>query len=335
MSLLLSREFYFEVRKGNVSGHSAIHKYGMNPDIDTGGFEAIWNGGGLYTGFNAAAADTVEYLSSVAADAGTVLSSGSATGGSATTLVDTGAGFDVDGVAVGDLVINDTKLIHGVVTNVAATTLTVHMWQDLTFAQIAAGKVGPELDDAYRVVTPASTGAAVIKIYLALDGNYAEVQEYVVLNGTTVVEGASVLRLSRLRVILAGSGAENAGTITARQKTDNAIIWAVTPIGYNNSTICAYTVPAGKKAYLTHWFASLNKKQTAASNIRLLIAPVGQPLMVLEEYSIDSTGTSKDNRPFRIPKDNIPGRTDLVIHADSSVNDGAIAGGFDLMLVDD
>lgn len=56
--------FYMEVAKGNIAGHSIVHKFGKNPAVGTTGFDTIWNGGGEYTGFNATAAETVTVVSS-------------------------------------------------------------------------------------------------------------------------------------------------------------------------------------------------------------------------------------------------------------------------------
>lgn len=61
--------FGLEIVKGNVSGTTYIHKFGRNPNIDTAdGFEAIWNGGGDYTGFNATTAQKLAIFSSQTAD---------------------------------------------------------------------------------------------------------------------------------------------------------------------------------------------------------------------------------------------------------------------------
>jgi hypothetical protein len=61
-------EFFFQVTKGAVLKHKLVHKFGMNPDIDTAsGYETIWGGGGDYTGFSAAA-QTVDVSSSSTAD---------------------------------------------------------------------------------------------------------------------------------------------------------------------------------------------------------------------------------------------------------------------------
>ena len=54
--------FYLEVAKGNVLGHSIINKFGHNPAAATGG-EDVWGGGGTYA-FYPTTAQTMEAVSS-------------------------------------------------------------------------------------------------------------------------------------------------------------------------------------------------------------------------------------------------------------------------------
>lgn len=63
-----SSEFFLDVAKGNVVGHSDIHKFGKNEDVSTTIFDTIWNGGGSYTGFDAVGAETVTIVSGSAND---------------------------------------------------------------------------------------------------------------------------------------------------------------------------------------------------------------------------------------------------------------------------
>ena len=112
---------------GLVPGERNNIKFGRNSDIDTGTTpEDIWEGQGIYTGMNATANEDIAISSSSANDSGTVVSSGTATGGNTSTLTDTGATFVTDGVAVGDLLVNDTQGSHGVVASLTETVITVH-----------------------------------------------------------------------------------------------------------------------------------------------------------------------------------------------------------------
>lgn len=45
MAFLGTKDFYLEVQRGNVSGCSAINKFGRNTDIDGGVLADIWDGG--------------------------------------------------------------------------------------------------------------------------------------------------------------------------------------------------------------------------------------------------------------------------------------------------
>jgi hypothetical protein len=42
-------DFYFEVATGDIRGHSDIHKFGENADVDSAASEDIWDGGGLWS----------------------------------------------------------------------------------------------------------------------------------------------------------------------------------------------------------------------------------------------------------------------------------------------
>lgn len=56
------KHFLLEVSRGNIPGMSFIHKFGQNPDIDSGaGYEDIWDQGGTYTFLTSAA---IMYISS-------------------------------------------------------------------------------------------------------------------------------------------------------------------------------------------------------------------------------------------------------------------------------
>lgn len=62
---------------GNVPDAFLVNKFGRNPDIDSGTVpEDFWYGGGTYTGFPTAAAETMQAFSSSASDTGTLTLNG-------------------------------------------------------------------------------------------------------------------------------------------------------------------------------------------------------------------------------------------------------------------
>jgi len=250
-SATLSMDFLTEVAKNNVPGHSLIHKFGRNPDIDTAaGFEVLWNGGGPYTGFDPTGA---EVLSLVSSDA------------------------------------NDTL---------------------------------------------AGTGAITVELF-GLLADYTEDSEVVILDGVTPVDTIKTfIRMNRMIVRTAGSGGSNVGELTCIQKTAGHVM-AVMPVGYNQTMISAYTIPIDKDAWFLTWFAGLAGKTQAVCNVRLVARPFGETFQVKEEMSVGGAGTSGSLRPYAAPKQRMAAKTDIFIEADTSLNDSAVAGGFDLLLVDD
>lgn len=247
MTFLPSSDFLLEVAKGNVVGHSLVHKFGRNPDIDTAsGFEAIWNEGGDYSGFNATSAETVEIFSSDA---------------------------------------NDTS---------------------------------------------AGTGARTIEVF-GLNSSYVLQQETVTLNGVTAVDTTNTyIRLHRGIIRSAGSVGSNVGDVTIRQKTTPANVFASVPIGYAQTMVAAYTIPAGKTGFLYNWDVTLDGKTTATVNARLCIRVFGEVFAVKEERVV--TGNP---RPYVLPKSSLPEKSDITLRADTTSNNTGVSGTFDLLLVDD
>lgn len=256
---LLTSDYGTEVALGAFPNVGINKKFGRNPDIGSGSTpEDVWSGGGLYTGFNCVAAQTLEFFSSSASDTGTLIDSGVATGGSETTLLDSAATFLAAGVLVGDLVINDLQSVHGIVSSVDSET-QITMF-DITDGEIVDFAFEP--GDAYRIARATSTGAAVCKVASMLDANYDSYSEYIILNGVSAVDTVGTyLRQSSGRVILAGSSGANDGQITGRQKTTTANITMVMPVLAGRTAICCETVPRGEK-----WVVKNLKVQMARSN---------------------------------------------------------------------
>ena len=261
---ILTSDFGTEVSRGLYPGYAIGTKFGRNPDIDIGTPEDMWAGGGTYTGFNATENENIEVFSANAADTGTSVSSGTATGGSTTTLVDSGATFSSDGVAVGDIVLNDTQAEFGYITAVTETQLTVYAMYN--------GTTGFSSGDTYRVATAGSTGAAVVQLQQLLDEDYAQqADQFVIMNGTTgVTVTGNFMRCTRAKVLLAGSGGLNAGIITVRQATTTANVFAQMPVT-GQTTIAAYTVPAGKTMLIKRIRASITRANGSAGSATIIL----------------------------------------------------------------
>lgn len=326
MTYLGTTDFYQRVAKGLVPGHSFIEKYGENFDIDSA-FEVIWDGGASYVPPTQARIHDV--ASTVAADAGTVVSSGNATGGSSTTIEDTGATFITDGVAVGDLILNDTNTEIGLVVAVTSETVLTHNKMRSAEDGIVASDFANT--DAYRIVTNASTGASMFFVR-GQDTTRAMVREFVVLNGTNNV-ATSLPYVRQYRASVFGPGTTGAtGTITSTAQTDGTVSCQIVN-GNNQSLMAIFSIESGKVGYLVNWWASLSKKQAAASVVRLRAGQLDGISYIIQPRSLNSTGSSEYERQFKIPLPLGEG-ADVFIEADSDTANVGISAGFLIMLVD-
>lgn len=257
-----------EIARGKYSdlGWTVNVKYGKNLDIDTTSTpEDMWNGGGVYTGFDATVNADLEFRSTSSQDSGSLVSSGTATGGNGTTLIDSSATFITDGVAVGDCLINDTEGAHGFVTSVDSET-------QLTVFRMTNSKVDQRVNesgDAYRVATTAGTGCAVVKAQRILNSDFEkQISVYAILNGTSnVTVSCDAYRCSRVKAILSGSSGNNEGTIRVRQ-SGTGIIFAQMP-ETGQSTILADTVAANEIVIIKRINITITRTSGAAGSANI------------------------------------------------------------------
>jgi hypothetical protein len=322
----ITKDFLLAVAEGKVPGYKIVNKWGRNPDISTTE-EAVWNGGGPYTGFDATTEDTVEVFGGVN-DIGSLVSSGALTVKSVvdTEVVDLTADFVSDGVAVGDLYINDTCNDHAVITAVEKTKLTFRLMAD---------KQPNNAGDSYRVATAAGTGAAVLHLKLGYDADLNLLGEHIILNGTTPVDSINkYFRCFRGSCDLVGSAKGNVAEITVRQKATPLNVFAKIPIGYNQSMIAALTVEKGHEAYLVFHRVSLANRNVAEATGKMLAAEFGsKAFKVQDEAAASTTGSTANNRPYPLVKGPYREGTDMVMRATASAS-VAIFGEFDVLLVD-
>jgi hypothetical protein len=143
--------------------------------------------------------------------------------------------------------------------------------------------------------TSAGTGARTISI-AGLDANYNEISETVILNGQTAVNTVnSYLRISRMFVVTAGSGATAAGTIYAGVGAVTAgvpaTIYGMITLTANQTQMAFWTVPAGYTLYLMGvFFTSANSTANASTNFQLIQRPLGGVFRIQSSSRVAGNG---------------------------------------------
>ena len=157
MSYLTNTEFYFEVAKGNIAGHSAVNKFGHSAATVAG--DDVWGGVSPYTFFPAAAV-LVDIVSTSANDNGT------ATSGALTVLVQ---GLDENWNYVEELV-----TLNGLVPVTTMTTTFIRLFR--AFVVTAGATEGNEGDiTVYNRGVPSQIG-----IFIELGGGQTQQTIYTI-----------------------------------------------------------------------------------------------------------------------------------------------------------
>lgn len=176
-------------------------------------------------------------------------------------------------------------------------------------------------------VAVTGTGARTLEIQ-GLDATFASVTETVNLNGATPVNTAySYVIIHRMIVKTAGSGGKNAGIILATAATD-ATITASIEVGYNQTLMAIYQVPAGKSLYMSGYYASINATTAAKADVFLWAKPFGETWQIKHVQGIDSSGNGVLDRIF-CPPVKFAEKTIVRISATVSANNTDVSAGFD------
>lgn len=325
------KDWFQKVAEGKVPGYSKINKFGENPEVTTATDpEDIWDGGGIYM-FYPTAAEAISTVSTDVDDTGVVLSSGTATGGSITTLIDTGADFVSDGVAIGDVLINDSTGELGVITVVAATQVTIFLAMS-NRSEEGSKSTANSSGDIYRIANANDTGAAVVH-YQGLDSNWRVQTETVVMNGTSAVNlTKTYIRMHRAEVIIAGSSGGAEGLITASGGTGAACI---INNGNNQTEMCVYTVPEGKIGYFLGGYVTVARGVTSGAfcDFTWRARPFGGVFSVKSRVTCVTTGNSSWSYKYPIGV-GVPARTDVLIRAEEVSATMGLSGGFTMLLKD-
>jgi len=183
--------------------------------------------------------------------------------------------------------------------------------------------------------TSAGTGARTVRLF-GLDDSYDEQTVDVTLSGVTPVATTETWRrMFRMSVLTAGSGGQNAGTITARHTTTTANVFATISPGFNHTQIAVYTIPNNKTGYLRGLYIS-NALASGGNGSAQVSFRVREPGGVFQaRRSFEITQASQVNLDLTGDL-SLPEQTDIKWRVDSvSDNNTIVNGEFTILLVDD
>jgi hypothetical protein len=183
--------------------------------------------------------------------------------------------------------------------------------------------------------TSAGTGARTIQISGLKSPTSTDYEtENITLNGTTQVTSINTWwRVNRVKVLTAGTGGQNAGTITVRSTTTTANVFVVMPIGFNQSTIGAYTVPFGKTMIIKRVRVTITRASGAAGSatISLRVRPAGGVYNSARIFELQTGGSTEFESLGGLV---IESGSDIKYRIDSVSDNSTIAeGAFEYILI--
>jgi len=177
-----------------------------------------------------------------------------------------------------------------------------------------------------------------------LDKNYKLIVQTITLTGQTrVALDTALIRVFRLKNVgstdLTGIVYCFVNVATTNGVPDTLVnIRALLDIGYNQTMMCLYTIPAYTTGLLYNYKVKLlGAKQTADYVPRLYVRPFGQVFQVKDEGAIDDAVTSKYEQEYVVPE-RIAAKSDIAVRVDlltAAKTAASATGTFELVLVED
>lgn len=326
--LLIAKPYAYEIGEMGIADHVPFTKIGYLPSLTQNVNTDIW-------GYSATqpvylfptSAMGMEVLSSDnTVDIGTVIKSGTTSGGSTTTIEDSTADFTAStAVAVGDCVVLDKSGAvpeYGFVTAVtSATKLTLSGG----FSQGGSGKSAS--GRAYSIIDESAKAGAQAVELTYLDGSYAEKREIVILNGTTVIPtvNVNIFRVNSFRVIVAGANKIPTGNLFIRHLSDTPVYSYITA-GFNRARNAMYTVPTGKALHVTSIAAGFAtsgspNKEYARITTRANVDPTNKFMTDGIFYPFTDVLVQNVTVPINLEMPTrLPAKTDIKLSAIASAN---------------
>jgi len=175
--------------------------------------------------------------------------------------------------------------------------------------------------------TSAGTGARTIRIE-GLQSTTAETftTEDITMNGTTpVVSSNSWYRITKVFVLTAGSGAENAGIITVRHTTTTANIFSEMEIGLNESQMAVFTIPFNREGFITSIDLSLVRASGAAGSAEITVRVRDSGGVYRARYITDVSTSSSVVKNFT-GYITCPALSDIKVTVDTVSDNNSIVG---------
>jgi len=123
-------------------------------------------------------------------------------------------------------------------------------------------------------------------------------------------------------------------TVTAGVPQDGAKVRAVVHADNNQTEMAVFTIPAGKTGYMRSWYGSTaGAKKDSSHTIKLLARPFGGVFQLKHKANIDVNGTSYIQHEY-IEPEVFTEKTDIEMQMDTDTDQAGVAGGFDIVLID-
>jgi len=196
-------------------------------------------------------------------------------------------------------------------------------------------------DDITTIVAQDAGDSQDVEIQ-GLDGSWDLVVQTKALNGQTPVAlDTPLVRVFRMKNVGSVNLTSHAfalvsgASIASGVAQDGTEVRGVIHADNNQTEMAMFTIPNGKTGYMRSWYASTaGAKKDSSHTIKLLARPFGQVFQLKHKANIDVDGTSYIQHEYVEPEV-FSAKTDIEMQMDTDTDIAGVAGGFDIVLVDD
>ncbi len=181
-------------------------------------------------------------------------------------------------------------------------------------------------DDAETLYCLSTSASDTTTLHVeGLDANYELQSETVTLTGTTAVTTANTYK----RVFRLAYDADNAGTITARTESATGTIVAQIDVGYAQSLMALYTIPAGYTGFIVAGDMTINAFRDV--QLKFFVRQFGKPFRIAHMAETRGLYRYDFNAPLKITE-----KSDIDVRIDDvSLSNSRATANFDIVLLKD